>query len=91
MSGDPFGRYRGLATAAVTACLFGEREQAEEIIDETWEDDELDPGTLALIIAELAAYLHVLYGEAVGLTCCESADVWRQLMTELAEWREPTQ
>ena len=50
----------------------------------------LDPGTLALIIAELAAYIHVRWGEMARMTCCETSDMWRKLMADLAEWREAT-
>jgi hypothetical protein len=72
-----------VAQAAVTAALGHDRELASNIVTEHY-----DPTVLALVLVDLAAYIHHRWSKATGL---DREQCWIELMHDVAEWREAHQ
>lgn len=82
MSASVIDSCRDAAQQAVTAVLNGDRDQAVRIV--TGHDDPL---LVALVLIDLAAYIHHRWARASGLGPAERRDAWRQLLLEIESWR----
>lgn len=70
---------RDAAQQIVTACLHGDRSTAVDIATEY-----PDGTVLALVLADLVAYTHHRWSEALGIPRSEA---WTELMADVEEWR----
>jgi hypothetical protein len=72
---------RDAAQQMVTACLHGDRDTAASIAQ-----DYPEPLILALVLADLTAYTHTRWCQALG-TPEMRAEGWQALMADVEEWR----
>lgn len=76
--------YQDASLQITTALIHGDRDLAFEIAEEA-----VNPKLLAVIIADLAVHIHVKWCASAGITSDEVVlGVWRQLVNDVAEWRE---
>lgn len=73
---------RDTAQQVVTLLLHSEREEAFEIAQDF--DDHL---VLALVLADLVAYVHHRWARALDMDKEAQAGAWHSLMVDVEEWR----
>lgn len=70
------------AQQIVTALLNGDRDTADDLAEQF-----PDPLTLALVLADLTAYVHHVWCEAAGL---DRHEAWQFIMGQVEQWRADT-
>lgn len=73
---------RDAAQQAVTAVLHGDRDEAVRIV--TGHDDPL---LVALVLVDLAAYIHHRWARATGIDHDGRTDAWAALLLDIESWR----
>lgn len=73
---------RDAAQQVVTACIHGDRSSAVDIAQEY--PDQL---VLALVLADLVAFVHHKWGRAVGFDQAQIREGWAELMADVEGWR----
>jgi hypothetical protein len=73
---------RDTAQQVVSSLIYGNRHEAVDIAA-----GYRDPLVLALVLADLTAYVHYRWSRATGLDGDGRAEAWVSLLADIEEWR----
>lgn len=85
MSSDAIAEAKSIAQSLVTAILHDDRDLAAELAGEFCEREDLGGGiVLALVLGDLASYVHKRWADSVGLCPAHTQEAWQDILTEIA-------